>query len=597
MAAISRRPRLKACALFAVFLLAVGCSLMNSVETPADKQTRAQHLAQGGQHAQAAQLFAELAAQASPERDSYLLQSAQQWLAGGNVAEAKQALSQVSGDARSRYPTLRGLVVARLALVEKNGARAIQELDQIAIPTVPDQAQEYWAIRGDSAFLTGHPLEGVRAFVEREHWLDPKTVPAGREELYGRIRAAAERGTSLKPPSKTDPIVAGWLALGPVAVELARDPMRAAAVLANWKRLFPTHPANEGVLALVQTQLSVETKFPDQIALLLPLSGRSEPVGIAVRDGFIAAYLRQDAALRPRLKIYDVAAESVGTLYNRAMDEGAGFVVGPLTKEDVAAVAPLTAGHTPVLALNFLSESLSAAPNLYQFALLPEDEARSVARRVVADGKLKGVAILPTNELGTRVGAAFVEELARLGGTLLDREQYETSRADFSDIIRRSLQIHAIKGEPSTHRSDVDFIFFVGSPGAARLMMPQLKFHYAGDVPVYCTSESFEPNSNANQDLDGLNFSDMPWMIASDSVTSQIRDEVRASWPTRTTRRDRLYAFGFDAYRLVPALRSKSLSETHDIAGVTGKLHLDDHNRIRRELEWARIKNGVPLQM
>jgi hypothetical protein len=55
-----------------------------------------------------------------------------------------------------------------------------------------------------------------------------------------------------------------------------------------------------------------------------------------------------------------------------------------------------------------------------------------------------------------------------------------------------------------------------------------------------------------------------------------------------------LYAFGFDAYRLVPALRSNSPGDAGDIAGVTGKLHIDSHNRIRRDLEWAQIKAGVP---
>jgi hypothetical protein len=72
---------------------------------------------------------------------------------------------------------------------------------------------------------------------------------------------------------------------------------------------------------------------------------------------------------------------------------------------------------------------------------------------------------------------------------------------------------------------------------------------------------------------------------------------VHAAWPTRTTRLDRLYAFGFDAYRLVPALRSKSIGETTSISGVSGKLSLDEHNRIRRELDWAQLKNGVPAQL
>jgi outer membrane PBP1 activator LpoA protein len=127
--------------------------------------------------------------------------------------------------------------------------------------------------------------------------------------------------------------------------------------------------------------------------------------------------------------------------------------------------------------------------------------------------------------------------------------------------------------------------------------MPQLKFHYSGDVPVYSTSDSFEPDTAANSDIDGLYFPDMPWMVATDPVTVQIRDSVRQSWPSRTARRDRLYAFGFDAYRLVPALRSKPPSEDSPITGVTGKLHLDEHNRVRRDLEWAQIKGGLPNQL
>jgi len=129
------------------------------------------------------------------------------------------------------------------------------------------------------------------------------------------------------------------------------------------------------------------------------------------------------------------------------------------------------------------------------------------------------------------------------------------------------------------------------------LIVPQLKFHYADDVPVYSTSDSFEPDPTANNDLDGMFLPDMPWMISADPVTSQIRDSVRAAWPARTARRDRLYAFGFDAYRLVAALQSRSFSDSGTISGVTGKLRLDEHNRIRRELDWAQIRNGEPAPL
>jgi outer membrane PBP1 activator LpoA protein len=415
-----------------------------------------------------------------------------------------------------------------------------------------------------------------------------------------RVRTAAERGAPMKPPPKTDPIVAGWLDLGPVAVEVERNPARAAAALDAWKRQFPQHPANLSVLSTAQTQITVATEYPNQIALLLPLSGRSEAFGVAVRDGFIAAYVQQNAATRPRLMIYDVAAESVAAAYNRAIGDGAGFVVGPLTKDEVAAVAPL-AGGTPVLALNFLGDGAVPPKYFYQFALLPEDEARMVARRVVADGRLNGVAIVPSGDWGTRVAAAFAEELKSLGGTVLDSGRYDSAQVDFSDVIKTVMQLKATrvekgeKPEPPTHRSDATFIFVASSSaGTARLILPQLRYNYSGDVPVYSTSDSFEPNPTANSDIEGMLFPDMPWMISNDPATVPIRDGVRAAWPARTARRDRFYAFGFDAYRLVPGLRSSSPAAASEIAGVSGKLHLDVQNKIRRDLDWAQIKGGVP---
>ena len=597
MAAISRRPRLAQYAILTVSLFATACSLFRPVETPVDKQEHAARLVRDGKHAEAAQAYADLAVQLPAESDNYELLSAEQWVAAANIPAAKQALAQVSPEARTKLAIPRALVAAEIAYAENDPTRAIRELDQVPVPTSPEQAQNYYWIRGRSAFLTNHPVEGTRALVERERYLsDPAALRANREELLNRVRTAAERGVPMKAPPKSDPIVAGWLDLGPVAVEVERNPARAAPALDNWKRQYPQHPANASVLTVAQSQIAVATEYPNQIALLLPLSGRSESFGVAVRDGFIAAYLQQDAASRPRLKIYDVAAQSVGAAYSSAIADGAGFVVGPLTKEDVAAVVPLSEGRTPILALNFLSDTMSAPRNFYQFALLPEDEARMVARRVVADGRLAGVAIVPGGELGNRVAAAFADELKSLGGTVLDSQRYEPSQPDFSDIIKQVLQVKTVKGEPSTHRTDATFVFIVGTPGAARLIMPQLRFHYAGDVPVYSTSDSFEPDPSANADIDGMLFPGMPWMISNDPVTAQIRDGVRAAWPARTARSDRsrLYAFGFDAYRLVPGLRSSGPGSAAEIAGVTGKLHLDAENKIRRDLEWAQIRGGVP---
>ena len=57
-------------------------------------------------------------------------------------------------------------------------------LDTIPVPTSPQLAQSYWWLRGKAAFLTGHPVEGTRAFVERERYIaDAQAQRASREEL------------------------------------------------------------------------------------------------------------------------------------------------------------------------------------------------------------------------------------------------------------------------------------------------------------------------------------------------------------------------------------------------------------------------------
>ena len=296
-----------------------------------------------GKHAEAAQAYADLAAQSPAEHDNYELLSAEQWVLADNIAQAKQAFAAVSPEARTSMPASRALVAAEIALAENDGARAIHELDY-------DPGADFAGARAEllvaarqgrvshRASGRGHArLRRARAL----HCGSRRPCARAARSCCALLRDAAERGTSLKAPPKTDPVVAGWLALGPVAVEMARNPTHAAAALADWKRAYPQHPGADSVLAGPvgpsgrQVRRPVRsgakragatgTEFPEQIALLLPLSGRSESVGVAVRDGFIAAYLQQDPATRPLLKIYDIAAETVAGAYRHAVDDGAGI--------------------------------------------------------------------------------------------------------------------------------------------------------------------------------------------------------------------------------------------------------------------------------
>ncbi|MFM7708123.1 MAG: penicillin-binding protein activator, partial [Gammaproteobacteria bacterium] len=305
------------------------------------------------------------------------------------------------------------------------------------------------------------------------------------------------------------------------------------------------------------------------------------------------------------------SGSTVGALLAAARAAGAAFVIGPLLRDDVvataAAMAPTTTG-TPdpaVLVLNFLPVEAGAPPaGFHQFGLAPEDEARAVARQALSSGQRRAVALLPAGDWGQRVLGAFREEFEAGGGTLL------ASRAvvgrDFSAAIRATLGIDASRARhlrlqsllgsslvfQPRRRGDVDMLFLPGQPAHVRQLRAQLRFESAGDIPSYSTADAWD--GRADDDLEGLRFPDMPWMLtpAAPQVAA-LRAQTEAAWGDLRGR-GRLFALGHDAWLVQDALRTGRLAAGRgSIDGVAGTLSLDDRRRVRRDLRWAEIRSST----
>lgn len=138
------------------------------------------------------------------------------------------------------------------------------------------------------------------------------------------------------------------------------------------------------------------------IALLLPITGRAAGAAQSVRDGFMTAYYQAPVAERPRVRLYDTGTLSIADALTQARGQGADFIVGPLTREEVTAAAEYPGAHAPLLALNFLPADQPVPAEFYQFALSPEDEARLAARRILDDHHRRGIALVPAGDWGAR---------------------------------------------------------------------------------------------------------------------------------------------------------------------------------------------------
>lgn len=395
----------------------------------------------------------------------------------------------------------------------------------------------------------------------------------------------------------------GWYDLALISKDNQGDLEKQLTHIHNWIARWPEHPASMRLPKDLQLLQQLINERPQQVALLLPQSGKLAKAGKAVRDGFIAAYYQaQNQGSRvPVLKVYDSSQDLLAT-YQKAVDEGAELIIGPLGKAQVTQLSELEKLPVPTLAVNY-SETREPAAGLYQFGLSAEDEARQVAQRAWVEGHRTAMLLTTDASWGKRSAEAFSKAWQALGGTLVNRSEFR-GKGDYSNVVKRALYIEdsqkrarqlrqlfgtGFEFEPR-RRQDIDMIFLVARPSDARQIKPTLAFHYAGDLPVYASSHIYsgaEDRKN-DRDLNGVIFSTLPWVF--DQQRPEKRTINKAAKPAPAYQR--LYALGVDSFQIYPRLKQLRDLPQARFYGVTGSLQMNAQQHIEREQVWAIMRGG-----
>ncbi len=597
-------------ALLATLASFVGCSSFPPASFP-DAGHAAPAPAPANAREKAAAALDDAARRAAPaDQPALQLQAARAWLAAGRSAEATRALRAIKGNLTPVQVTERKVLEADIELANGQSQRAWQLISAVAAPTGTPAAPQYYESRMRIALAAGRPVEGVRAEMAAERLAASGAERTRlRSDLLAQLREARAHGVKLEPESSQDPVVRGWLDLGAIAGTSGGASLTGSAEAARWRARYPDHPATELLAGALAGPLPMASQLR-KVALLLPISGQAAHYAATIHAGFDYAWQQLPAASRPTVQVYDTGVLTVDEALRQARAEGSDFIVGPLTRQEVDIAAASSPGM-PMLALNFLSSGHVAPPGMSQYALSPEDEARDIARRMLAAGQKRGVALAPTGDWGTRVLTAFRQELLAGGGTLLAQGVYDPAGHDFGTPIRNVLgtdqsfarreRLQDVIGQKLEFeprgRADLDFIFMPAQPGPARLLRPQLRFQYAGDAPVYATSDAYAAEGGAaNQDLDGLIVPAMPWLVPDSGAAAALRATVASSSGDSTAWQSGLFAFGFDACQLMVAIAAAGRNtQLVHVSGLTGDLTLDADGHVRREPDWARItRSGDP---
>lgn len=569
------------------------------------------------QYVEAALSFKEQADDSKgSQRIQFLLRSVISLIKAEQLTQAVQLFQSIQINNNDRKQTsLARLTRAHFALAERNADEVLLQLSQpMPSDLSPVVQADFHALRGSAYSMQGDRLATAKEYILLAKYLTSREfVLESQQMIWQSLTMLSERSLQQLQPAKAPDVLSGWMELVRLSKKYQLNPVMLRSAINNWQRRFTGHPVDLSLLDGLRNRKQEDVSLPNHIALLLPLSGRFANPAKAIRDGLLASYYAQRTKAEIDIRVYDTEGKPdiIQEIYEKAVSNGAQFIIGPLNKASIELLVEQNDFSVPTLALNYINPETSPPQELYQFGLSPEEEARQVAERTWLDGHVNAAVLTPKGPWGTRVFNAFRERWEQIGGKVVVQKSYNASKNDYSKPIRKLLNIDdsrtryrslvrllrtKLKYTPHP-RQDIDFIFVAAYPRQARQIRPQLKFFHASKVPVYATSHVFSGNLNPERDRDmnGIRFGDMPWVLSETTSHRGLRNEIESLISKAGNKHQRLYALGVDAFNIIPALNTLKTYPYERYQGETGSLSLDPKQRVQRQLSWVYFRSGRPI--
>ena len=199
------------------------------------------------------------------------------------------------------------------------------------------------------------------------------------------------------------------------------------------------------------------------------------------------------------VRFYDTGTQNtIASVYERAIQEGADFIIGPSLKDQVAQLLRTQSIKTTTLALNYTNSRRPA--HFYEIGLLPEDEVTQMVNYARKKGLSRALVIAPQSRFGSRLSQPLLARWQEQGGQVVDT-LYFGQKTNFSAVIPQFLHVNVTNDKElmrtdrtkenleNQRRHDFDVIFLLTNPRDARTIVPLLRYYYVGrDTPIYATS-------------------------------------------------------------------------------------------------------------
>lgn len=550
-----------------------------------------------------------------PKADANFLAAAQRFLESGFTSPASSALDNVASNDPGSWPdNQRQLLRGVLALANQKPEGALRLVERLS-PEAMDSHQHLlmMELQLRAFFATGEIRQALILMRTRSA---EQSLPKGINPLY-RLAFSQLARLSSKTLAELDADPAlteqdrAWITLASLYARDGWNLFRLRKAFSKWATQHQQHPATNSVLTTLAPPDCTSTDDA-QVALLLPLSSSYQEAASAFRDGFFSLHEADSDPAKPAIKVYDFGdqIELVSDYYQQALQDGASQVVGPLGRRAVAALAQWQRFPVPTLLLGSTGPGLR--PGGFSLDLSLQNEARALATHARGRGLRRALILHSSDQRSTTSANATATAWAHQSGIIAGTAMIPKGVDDYSDTLvkllgladsaRRGEMLQALLGNSTRlytvprRRQDFDVIFLLSDQSTARMLKPQIDFHRASSVPVYSMNTIFsgKPNLVNDLDLEGIVFSDMPWLVRTSGRFDRTTLPFTLNTPYRYSVTDRLFALGMDAYVLNRLATCMHADPQQTYAGASGLLSVGWDGRVHRISDWVRFTDGLP---
>ncbi|MEM5550993.1 penicillin-binding protein activator [Pseudoalteromonas neustonica] len=429
------------------------------------------------------------------------------------------------------------------------------------------------------------------------------TIPQLNKGLWENLKQLSSY--ALERFNRGSVVQQGWVNLALYHLVYLGAPVELDQAINNWQRRYPTHPAIDVLPKKAAALIAIAPLDIERLVVLIPQSGANERLGDALKAGILGAL--DSSPIQETIFIDEMLSPSEITA--KLSEIKPNFVIGPLLKGNIdKLVANQALQSYPTLHLNSFDGERTSTQH-YFFALNPEHEVQQALEHFLAMGYQKPMLLAPNNGAGQRLVEYFNVQWQRYSetkpevGLYDDKKDMPTTITSLLEVDKSKERISTVKSlfkqevESETRsRRDIDVIYILGDAMETRLLKPYLDVNvstFAERIPLYASSKSHSKQIDKTDkgDLDGLYFTELPWML-SDQISKQaLRQQYNTLWPDQADISQRLFAMAYDSVAMLSDITQLSMIPGKQFGGLTGQLSITSDGQINRHLNWAQYKN------